>query len=195
MKKLSTLLLYLFLTACATQPWIPNDIEIGPKVTLPNGLVLHDFKLKNQLRILIIPNDEAPVFTFQLWVRVGAMDEVLDPKLKRSGLAHFFEHMMFRGTEKYPDSAYTDTVTRAGAVGLNASTGYDRTNYYVSLPKDKLELIMELESDRFKNLIVNKDAFEKERGAVLGELKLGLDNPDNVSYYALFENCLQRTSL
>ena len=184
-KKLTALLLFSFFVSCAAQPWIPNDIEIGPKVTLPNQLVLHDFKLKNQLRVLIIPNDTAPVFTFQLWVRVGSMDEVLEPKLKRAGLAHFFEHMMFRGTKKYPATAYSDTITRAGGIGLNATTSYDRTNYYVSLPKDKLELILKIESDRFKNLIINKDAFEKERGAVLGELKLSLDNPRSVSYYTL----------
>lgn len=177
------------LGGCST---LPTGTAIGPKTTLPNGLTVHDFKLPNGMRLLLVPNDEAPVFYIQTLVETGSLQEALDPKLKRTGLAHLFEHMMFRGTEKYPSNMYDKILSSAGEEGLNATTSYDRTNYYLNLPKEKLELILELESDRFQNLKIDEALFKKEIGAVLGELKLGKDNPDSVAYETLMGLIFQK---
>ena len=157
---------------------------------LPNGLTVHEYKLKNGLQILLVPDRAAPVFSIQSWFRVGSASEKLDPKLKRTGLAHFFEHMMFRGTKKHKDGEFDHIISAAGAVGNNATTWYDRTNYFESLPKEQLDLILGLESDRMVNLVLNKKLFDTERGAVIGELKMGKDKPGRVANDYLWDLAL-----
>ncbi len=180
------LLLFSFLLiGCSTQQTLPSGTSVGPRNILPNGLEVHDYKMPNGMRVILVPNDDAPVFYIQTLVQTGSVQEALDPKLKRTGLAHLFEHMMFRGTKKYPGSTFDKMTSAAGQVGLNATTWFDRTNYFINLPKEKLEMMLELESNRFEKLIIDKAVFEKEIGAVVGELKLGKDNPNTVAYQKL----------
>lgn len=157
------------------------------QVALPNGMPLTQYKLDNGLNIYVIENHAAPVFTYQTWFNAGSKTEKLDPKLQATGLAHLFEHMMFRGTAKHGDGQFDDILTRAGVHDENATTWFDRTNYYESLPKDKLATVMDLESDRMINLVVDQKLLETEKGAVLGEYNLGLDDPDTISYDKLYE--------
>lgn len=177
----------IFATGCAHQAKLPSGVSPLSKAVLPNGLEVQEYKLENGLQVLLVPNSTAPVFTFQLWVKAGSATEVMDPKLKRAGLAHLFEHMMFRGTKKHPEDAYDNLMDEAGATGLNATTWYDRTNYFVSLPKDRLDFALGIEADRFKNLIINQELFTKEIGAVLGEYKMGRDRPSSVAIERVFE--------
>ncbi len=149
---------------------------------LPNGLVVHEYRMHNGMQLLFVPDHSAPVFTYQVWFKVGSASEKLDPKLQKTGLAHFFEHMMFRGTKKVGEGQFDAKLSAAGSVGLNASTWLDRTNYFESLPKEKLELAFDLESDRMVNLMINEKAFKNELGAVLGELKMRKDKPGSVAY-------------
>lgn len=153
---------------------------------LPNGLEVQEYRLKNGLQLLLVPDKSAPVFSFQLWFKVGSVTEKMDPKLQKTGLAHFFEHMMFRGTPKNPDQIFDKKLSAAGAVGLNATTWMDRTNYYQSLPKESLELVFDLESDRMRNLIINQKLFDTERGAVVGELKMRNDKPGSIGWDSLW---------
>ncbi len=162
---------------------LPPKAQAAEKVRvtkLPNSLEVHEYRLKNGLQVLIVPDHTAPVFTFQAWERVGSADEKLDPRLRRTGLAHFFEHMMFRGTKKVPD--FDKTTSLLGKNGDNATTSYDRTNFFESVPKERLDKILEIEADRATNLIVNKKYFDAERGAVLGEYKMGLDKPQTIAH-------------
>lgn len=154
---------------------------------LPNGLVVHEYLLKNGLQLLLIPDHSAPVFTYQVWFKIGSAGEKMDPRLQKTGLAHFFEHMMFRGTKKFPEGQFDAKLSAAGSVGLNATTWLDRTNYFESLPKEKLELAFELESDRMANLVINEKAFKNELGAVFGELKMRQDKPGSVAYEAVWD--------
>jgi zinc protease len=156
-------------------------------VTLPNGLPAHQCRLANGLEAWIVENHAAPVFAYQTWFRVGSRDEKLDPRLGRTGLAHLFEHMMFRGTKRYPDGAFDAILAESGAHNQNATTWLDRTNYYESLPRDRLERVMELEADRMANLELHQALLDTERDAVLGELRMGLDDPDTVAYDRLYE--------
>ena len=161
------------------------------QLALPNGLPLTQYTLANGLNLYVIENHAAPVFTYETWFKVGSKDEKLDPTLRATGLAHLFEHMMFRGTQKFPDGQFDEILARSGVDDENATTWLDRTNYYQSLPSNKLELVIELESDRMVNLALDSKLLETEKGAVLGEYRMGLDDPDMVSYDKLYETAYQ----
>lgn len=148
---------------------------------------IQSFTLKNGLQVFLLPRNDAPVFTFQTWVKVGSKTEKLDPRLNATGLAHFFEHMMFRGTSRFADGEFDRILTREGVYDSNATTWFDRTNYYESLPTSALELVFDLESDRFQNLVLSKDLFETERGAVLSEFHQCQDDPTTVAFDRLYE--------
>ena len=185
MRVLLALLLALSAQTFSAAAWAKT--EKVKETKLPNGLVVHEYKMHNGLQILLVPDDTAPVFAYQMWFKVGSASEKLDPKLKKTGLAHLFEHMMFRGTPKVPDQIFDQKMSTAGAVGMNATTWFDRTNYFESLPKERLELAFELESDRMQNLAIDKKLFDTERGAVFGELKMRNDKPSSVAFEKLWE--------
>src|SRR4026209_143866 len=104
--------------------------------TLPNGL-----------RVIVVPTGLPNLVSLQIPVQTGSRNEV---EAGKTGFAHFFEHMMFRGTKAYPPEAYEAILTRAGA-RQNAYTTDDFTNYHVTFAKDDLEKILEIEADRFQN--------------------------------------------
>jgi zinc protease len=144
-------------------------------------------RLSNGLRLLCLPNASSPVVTYQTWFEVGARDEKLDPRLQATGLAHLFEHMMFRGTKTLGDGEFDKTLALNGVYGENATTWLDRTNYYESVPAEKLELVMRLEADRMVNLVIDETVLDTEREVVLGEYRMGLDDPDSVAFDHLFD--------
>jgi zinc protease len=150
--------------------------------TLFNGDTLQEFRLKNGLRVLLVPRHQAKLITYQTWFQVGSLDEKLDPKLKKTGLAHLFEHMMFRGSEKYPDGEFDKISSRIGSDKQNATTYFYRTNYYQSIPSTQLDTLMELEADRMSSLKLDGPTLEKEKGAVVGELRRALDNPNRLAW-------------
>ena len=131
------------------------------------------FELENGLKVVAIDYDSPGVIAYYTVVRTGSRNEV-EPGF--SGYAHFFEHMMFRGTEKYPTEAYNAVVKRIGA-DSNAFTTSDWTTYYIVASSDALDTIMDLESDRFRNLQYSEDDFRTEAGAILGEYNLNFSNP------------------
>jgi zinc protease len=153
---------------------------------------LTQFRLANGLTLYVIENHSAPVFTLQTWFNVGSRDEKLDPRLNCTGLAHFFEHMMFRGTRTRPDGQFDEIMTRNGMQDGNATTWLDRTNYYQSLPASKLELALELESDRMAHLAIDHNLLETERSAVLGEYRMGLDDPTTIAYEHLYATAFEK---
>lgn len=157
-----------------------------------NGEVLSEFRLKNGFRILMIPRHQAKVLTYQVWFHVGSIDEKLDPKLQKTGLAHLFEHMMFRGTAKYPDGQFDELTSKLGGDKQNASTYFYRTNYYESVPSKNLEAMMELEADRMRNLKLTTELFEKEKGAVVGEFRRHMDNPGAVIFDTFLETAFEK---
>jgi zinc protease len=134
---------------------------------------IHETTLENGLRIVVIPYDSPGIVAYFSVVRAGSRNEV---EAGHSGFAHFFEHMMFRGTDKYPSDAFNDLLKRMGADN-NAFTTDDYTNYYTIGPASSLPKITDMESDRFKNLKYSEDAFKTESLAVLGEYNKGASNP------------------
>ena len=129
--------------------------------------------LPNGLTVLLIPMESPGIVAYYSIVRTGSRDEVEEGK---SGFAHFFEHMMFRGTKKYSSAAYEAILTKAGA-SHNAYTTDDLTAYHLKFTKDDLEQVIDLESDRFQNLSYPKIVFQTEAGAVYGEYRKNITNP------------------
>lgn len=129
--------------------------------------------LDNGLKIISIPFDSPGIISYYTVVRTGSRNEV-EPG--HSGFAHFFEHMMFRGTEKYSSEKYNDVLKSIGADN-NAFTTDDYTAYHTLASSAALETIMDLESDRFMNLKYSEEAFKTEAGAILGEYNKNYSSP------------------
>jgi len=135
--------------------------------------------LSNGLKVISIPYDSPGVIAYLTIVRVGSRNEV-EPG--RTGYAHFFEHMMFRGTKKYPAQKYNEIYRELGAES-NAFTSDDWTCYFAVTRSDALDKIIDLESDRFINLSYSEEAFKSEAGVILGEYHTGSSSP----YLIMFE--------
>ncbi|MGB0716659.1 MAG: M16 family metallopeptidase [Phycisphaerae bacterium] len=129
--------------------------------------------LDNGLRVIVVKTDYPDIVTLQIPVQTGSRNEVEEGK---SGFAHFFEHMMFRGTEKYPPEVYSEILKNAGA-DQNAYTTDDYTNYHTTFTKNDLEKVLEIEADRFQNLKYSEDQFRTEALAVRGEYLKNYSNP------------------
>jgi len=129
------------------------------------------FTLGNGMQVVVVSNHRAPVVTHMVWYRVGAMDEPPG----RTGVAHLLEHLMFKGTPAHPDGAFSQIVARNGG-RENAFTSQDYTGYFQSVAADRLELMMELESDRMTNLVLSQHDFDTERQVVLEERRSRIDN-------------------
>lgn len=129
------------------------------------------FKLKNGMEVVVIPDHRAPVVTQMVWYKVGAADE---PQGK-AGIAHLLEHLMFKGTPKYPDGAFS-RIVRANGGTDNAFTSQDYTAYYQRVMKDRLPLVMELEADRMQNLQLTDENVLPERAVVQEERRERTDN-------------------
>ena len=144
--------------------------------------------LDNGLKVILVPMSSGGLVAYWTIVRTGARDEVEEG---RTGFAHFFEHMMFRGTEKYPADVYNDLTTRIGA-DTNAYTTDDLTAYHMSIAAEDLETVMEIESDRFQNLAYPEEMFRTEAGAVYGEYRKNRTNPFFAIYEAVHKEAFQR---
>jgi zinc protease len=144
--------------------------------TLPNGL-----------KIIVVPTGFPNIVSVQIPVKTGSRNEVEPGK---SGFAHFFEHMMFRGTKAYPPEKYQDILTRSGA-RQNAYTTDDYTNYHTTFPKEDLETILKIEADRFQNLSYDESAFRTEARAVLGEYNKNSANPLQKLYEVTRDNAFR----
>ncbi len=144
--------------------------------------------LENGLRILMIPMPSDGLVSYWTVVRTGSRDEV-DPGV--SGFAHFFEHMMFRGSQKYPGPVYDGIVASMGA-SANAFTTDDLTAYHLSVTREDLPTVIDIESDRFQNLQYSQDEFKTEAGAVYGEFRKGRTDPAFVLYEAIRDAAFDR---
>jgi zinc protease len=163
---LALLLAVLPAAAPAATPAAGQGADILPfqatTKTLPNGLT-----------VIVVPTGFPNIVSVQIPVLTGSRNEVEPGK---SGFAHFFEHMMFRGTPTLSPDAYNAIITQAGA-RQNAYTTDDYTNYHVTFAKEDLETILRIEADRFQNLSYPVEAFKTESRAVLGEYNKNSANP------------------
>ncbi len=134
-------------------------------------LPVEKYELSNGLTVILHEDHSAPLVSYQTWFHVGSKDE----EVHYTGLAHFFEHMMFKGTPKYSGTEYEKLLRENGASN-NAFTTRDYTGYYINLPSSKIELAMDLESDRMQNLLITKENMDSERAVVKEERRFRIEN-------------------
>jgi zinc protease len=144
--------------------------------------------LPNGLRVVFISYDSPGLVAYYTLMRVGSRNEV---EKGRSGFAHFFEHMMYRGTKAHSAQDYNDTVTRLG-LNTNAFTSEDMTVYHLYGPAKALPTIIEYEADRFQNLSYDEAAFRTEAGAILGEYIKSASNPEQKMEESMMETAFTR---
>lgn len=129
------------------------------------------FYLENGLQVVVIENHRAPVVTHMIWYKFGAADE----QPGKSGIAHFLEHLMFKGTPKFPGNAVSTTVKKLGG-NDNAFTSHDFTAYYQNVAREHLPKVMEMEADRMTNLQLTPAVVASERQVVIEERNQRVDN-------------------
>jgi len=142
---------------------ISSNIVIAPN--------LESFTLENGLQVVVIPDRRAPVVTHMIWYKAGSADE---PE-GQSGVAHFLEHLMFKGTKNNPDGAFSKMIAERGGQE-NAFTSTDYTAYFQKVAKEHLPLMMRLEADRMENLVLSDEVVDPERDVVLEERRSRVDS-------------------
>ena len=130
-----------------------------------------DTRLKNGLRLILSEDHGAPVFSIVVNYNVGSRDE----RKGRTGFAHLFEHMMFKGSENVGQNEHPYLMFMNGGT-MNGTTSKDRTMYYETLPANQLDLALFLEADRMRALTITKENLDNQRNAVQEERRLGVDN-------------------
>lgn len=145
---------------------------------IASALDVNEYLLENGLKVLIVEDHKAPTATFQVWYRVGSRDE----NVGKTGLSHLLEHMMFKGTEKFGPKTFSQTIKRAGGID-NAFTSREYTGYFQLLASDRIELPIEMEADRMKNLILSPESIMSERDVVMEERRLRYeDDPQSLVF-------------
>ncbi len=158
-----TLLVVLALACAALGPAGPARAAAGPEVA--------HFTLSNGLQVVVVPDHRAPVVTHMVWYKVGAADETPG----KSGLAHFLEHLMFKGTAKNPGATFSQDVAEIGGQE-NAFTDSDYTGFYQRVPRAHLKEMMAFEADRMTGLVLSNEVVEPELKVVLEEQYMRVAN-------------------
>jgi zinc protease len=138
----------------------------------PPKLEFVQFSLPNGLRVVALEDHSAPIVNVQIWYHVGSKDE----RPGRTGFAHLFEHMMFKGSAHVKPQEHAQRVSDVGGV-MNAGTNFDYTFYWQTVPANALELMLWLEADRLGSLNVDEANLKSERDVVIEELRLRVLNP------------------
>lgn len=165
------LMLLSALIICLVPPGAQAASPAGPS----------EFVLKNGMKVLILEDHKSPLAIFQVWYKVGSVDEPSG----RQGMSHLLEHMMFKGTKKYGQKEISRLVQSNGGV-LNAFTSYDMTVYWELMPSDRIGLAMEIEADRMRNLVMDEAMTASERSVVMEERRMRTeDDPQSAMYESL----------
>jgi zinc protease len=158
---------------------------LPPRPGAASGLDVSHFTLGNGLEVVVIPDHRTPVVTHMVWYKVGSADETAG----KSGLAHFLEHLMFKGTKKNPLGRYSQTVATLGGQE-NAFTTDDYTTYYQRIPRERLKTLMEFESDRMTGLVLTDEVVKPELQVVLEEQNMRVANNPGARLYEQMEAAL-----
>jgi zinc protease len=142
---------------------IPKEAKVGVN--------FKETKLKNGLRVITVEDHTAPVIAISITYNVGSRNE----RQGRTGFAHLFEHMMFKGSENVGTGEHFYLVFNNGG-NMNGTTNEDRTNYFEALPANQLDLVLFLEADRMKSLVISRENLDNQRNAVQEERRQGVDN-------------------
>ena len=146
---------------------------------------LEAFTLDNGLQVVVIPNHRAPIVQHMVWYKVGAADEPTG----KSGIAHFLEHLMFKGTETKAPGEFRELIARIGG-RHNAFTSSDYTAYFQNVARDRLEIVMTHEADRMANLVLSDEEVLPEREVILEERRSRIDNAPQAQLTEMIEAAL-----
>lgn len=174
MNMLRILFFLLFLTLPLTAGAEPGKTFNAQSFTLDNGM-----------EVVVIPNHRAPVVTHMLWYKVGAADEPFG----QSGMAHYFEHLMFKGTSRLKPGEFSTTVRKLGG-NDNAFTSQDYTAYFESIAVEHLETVMKMEADRMQNLNPPPEHYASEKKVVLEERRERTENDPRGLFYEQLRSAL-----
>lgn len=189
--RLFLLLLTFFVISCSQLSSNSNSIS-GKSVSLSESDINLDvtkMTLDNGLRVLLVQNSKLPIFSYYTFFGVGGKHE----RKGITGASHFLEHMMFKGAKNFGAGAF-DRIIEGNGGASNAYTTNDETVYYEKLPAKALELIIKVEADRIQNLLLEPEAFEKERNVVLEERKMRYENsPGGKMYLNVMQSMFEGT--
>ena len=158
--------------------WVLATVIPGVLSAQAGRIAFEQFTLPNGLHVIYSEDHSDPIVTVDMWYEVGSRNE----RPGRSGFAHLFEHMMFEGSAHVKKSEHNQLIERAGG-DFNGSTTEDRTNYYETIPSNRLNLALWLEADRMRSLAITEPNFENQRQAVKEERRLRLDNQPYLTAY------------
>ncbi len=133
--------------------------------------------MHNGLKVLLKPDSSNPSFSWQVWYKVGSRNE----NLNYTGIAHYLEHIMFKGTEQFDKGEISQAIQLRGGI-FNAFTGDDYTAYFENFSPENLELAIKIEADRMRNAKIDHDEVELERSVIVSELEGGRNNPISILY-------------
>ena len=172
----------VILALCASIAGAAPKSDLGSNIQLPHK----KFVLKNGLTLIVHEDHKAPIVAVNVWYHVGSKNE----KPGKTGFAHLFEHLMFNGSEHFDDD-YFKALEKVGATDLNGTTSEDRTNYFQNAPKDALDFLLWMESDRMGHLLgaINQAKLDEQRGVVQNEKRQGENQP-----YGLVQELVTKAS-
>jgi len=155
-----------------------SAVDVGQDIDIP----FEKFILPNGLTLVVHEDHKAPIVAVNVWYHVGSKNE----KAGKTGFAHLFEHLMFNGSEHFDDD-YFKAVEPVGATDLNGTTNEDRTNYFQNAPKEALDLLLWLESDRMGHLLgaITQGKLDEQRGVVQNEKRQGENQPYGLAWERL----------
>ena len=176
MKRISLALLIVF-------GFSASRFAISQNTDLPD-IEFEKFVLDNGLTLIVHEDHKAPIVSVNIWYHVGSKNEPAG----KSGFAHLFEHLMFNGSENFNDD-YFQVLERVGATDLNGTTNLDRTNYFQNVPKNALDQVLWMESDRMGHLLgaVDQAKLDEQRGVVQNEKRQGENQPYGKVFTAILE--------
>ncbi|MBF0554192.1 MAG: insulinase family protein [Nitrospirae bacterium] len=178
MKRILLLLICaLVVSSCTPAINVINEESPGTGSYSGSGGV-KEYRLDNGLKVLISEDHKAPVASFQIWYNVGSINETRG----KTGLSHFLEHMMFKGTQKYGSKVFSNLVQKNGGMD-NAGTTRDYTVYYQNLASDRINLSIEMEADRMANLLLRPEDVTSEKKVVMEERRMRIeDDPQDLLF-------------
>lgn len=145
---------------------------------------LYRYKLDNGFELFVAENDSAPLVYIEIAVRAGAVTQTP----KNAGLFHLYEHMMFKGNEKYPDqAAFTDAANQMGQINQNGTTGVDRVNYYFTIPSSLVRRGLEFWSYAIRTPKLDEQELENEKSVVLAEINANFTDPAHIRMASIFK--------
>ena len=184
----------ILVAACASTGWRAEKVRniVGPngesvfkidEYRVSSDMLIQKFRLQNGLKVIVLEDHSAPVFSYHTWFNVGSRNE----RDGITGIAHLFEHLMFKETKNLKEGEFDRILEERGG-NINAATYVDWTFYRESMPKESFDLIPKLEADRMQNMILNDHQVNSEREVVANERRFRVDNsPDGQMNEALYK--------